>query len=198
MSGDCTLVTGPTVEPVDLTMLKDHLRVTHDEDDELLELVLVRAREALERLTGLAVLSQTWEQASDGFPCASVDNPRGAIVVRKPPLISVTSITYIDTDGNPQVLDGSAYTVNTRRFPGEIVAAYETQWPATRDVPNAVIVRFVAGYGTIGEQVPGALKSALLLMAGDLYAHREETVSATMAHMGAVRALLANERAYVV
>ena len=198
MNDGLTLITAPASEPLDLDTAKLFLRVGHDDEDELVESLITRARERVEELSGLALLTQTWEEAFEAFPCATSENPWGGFILRKPPLQSVTSITYIDTNGASQVLAGTEYTVNTRAFPGQIVPAYGKSWPGTRDVPNAVVVKFVAGEASV-LNLHGDLLDAMKLLLGDRYLHREETITGMVAErLQVVRSLLANHRAYVV
>ena len=42
-------------------------------------------------------------------------------------------------------------------------------WPESRDVPNAVLVEFTAGYGSDPDAVPGELVEAMLLWIQHLY-----------------------------
>jgi uncharacterized phiE125 gp8 family phage protein len=193
-----TLVTGPTVEPVSVSEMKDDRRITDDPEDALCDLYLSAARRAIELRTGLALVTQTWEAAYDCWPTATDLNPWGGFVVPRPPLQSVTSIKYIDGDGVEQTLAATEYTVNTRAFPGEIVLAYGKSWPTIRAVPNAIVIRFVAGFGATPESVPETLRDAIRLEAADRYVYRTDLQQDALVSRGAVQRLLANEMAYVV
>lgn len=70
------------------------------------------------------------------------------IELRKPPVASVSSITYLDADGASQTLATSVYAVNTKRWPPRIRLADGQSWPTTQDyTDNAVTITFVAGFG---------------------------------------------------
>lgn len=198
MTPRLTLVTAPVVEPVTVQEMKDDRRIMHDAEDALIDLYLAMARRAVEQRSGLALLTQTWEAAYDGWPCATDTNPWGGFILPRPPLQSITSIKYIDTAGVEQTLATSEYTVNTRAFPGEVVPAYGKSWPAIRGVPNAIVVRFVAGFGATAETVPETLRDAVRLEAADRYVYRLDQSTDTLVSRGAVARLLANEMAYVV
>jgi uncharacterized phiE125 gp8 family phage protein len=193
-----TQVTAPTVEPVTVEELKADRRVVVDDEDTLIASYLLSARRVIERVSGLALLEQTWELALDAFPCAHHENPRAAILLPKPPLRSVVSIKYTDADGTLQTLASSEYTVDTRAFPGSVCPAYGKAWPGIRSVPNAIVVQFTAGYGTTAEEVPETLRDAVRLEAGDRYEHREDQADDTIVSRGAITRLLAEEKAYVV
>lgn len=172
-----TVVTEPAVEPVSLDEAKCHLRVTVTEDDVLIEGLMRAAREQIELECSRALIKQTLELALDAFPhCNWLLSPTWAIAIPRPPLISVTSITYTDVDGNAQILATSEYTVDTRREPAVIVPAWGKAWPSTREVPNAVVVRYVAGYGDDPALVPEALKLAAKMLIGHWYDNRESVV----------------------
>jgi hypothetical protein len=151
----------PTAEPVSLDALKLHLRIDGSDEDDLLTAFTAAARGTCESFQGRAYVAQTWRVTLDRFPgggeewtadkefVASADpNAAGTIRVPRPPLISVTSIAYVDTDGDSQTLDAADYTVDTASEPGRIVPAYGEDWPSTREQPGAVTVTFVAGYAT--------------------------------------------------
>ena len=165
-----TLVTAPVVEPIGLQQAKDHLRVEHADDDALIDLLIAAARRRAEDLTArqliTAIYDQTWH---DGFP--------STIRLLKSPVQSVASVKYIDGDGVEQTLNASLYTiVNTDdRDEACIVPAYNESWPATRNIPNAVTVRFTAGFGDGPADIPAPIHAAMLLMIGHLYERREET-----------------------
>ena len=120
---------------------------------------LQAAREYGETFTHRAFITQTWDLKLDGFPCSDE-----AIRLPKAPLISVTSVTYLDSNGDSQTWSASLYTVDAPTGPkaerGRIVPNYGQYFPTTRDVVNAVTVRFVAGYGA-ASAVPRLVKTCL-------------------------------------
>ena len=158
------LITAPASSPVDLTTAKAHLRVIHSAEDTLIQHMIDTAAAALDGPTGLlgrCVVSQTWEYMLDSFPSEWIEIPL-------PPLQSVTSIKYLDSDGVEQTLSSARYRVDTATEPGGVIVD-EDGWPDTFDTANAVTIRFVAGYST----VPAPLKQAVLLNVGDMYENRQ-------------------------
>lgn len=79
------------------------------------------------------------------------------------PVKRIKSFKYIDTAGGLQTLDASAYLLNTYSDPNTITAAYGTDWPDARCVPNAVQIEYTAGYG---DNVPEDAIQAILLLVG--------------------------------
>ena len=167
------LFAGPTIEPLTVQEAKDWARITETSDDDTVEGLIRSARAHVEQLSGRALITQTWDLYLDAWPygCEGYQ-----IDVPKPPLQSVTYIKYIDTAGVLQTLASSEYTVDAKSEPGRIVPAYGKSWPGTRTEPNAVQVRFVAGYGTqpsdIDAKVP-ELRQAIGVLVGTMYEQRE-------------------------
>ncbi len=165
-------VTAPAVEPLTLAEAKDHLRVDHVNEDSLIEPMIKAARQFAEGVTRRALITQTWDWLLDAFPAWELSVP-------KPPLQSVTSITYVDTDGNSQTLAASEYRVDNSTEPGRITPAFSKVWPVTRAVTGAVTVRIVAGYGVAGQDVPGEIRLAMAEHIGHWYEHRESVLVGT-------------------
>ena len=165
------LITGPAEEPVSLSEAKAQVRVTHDLEDELIAGKARSARSWVESFTNRALVTQTWELRLPGFP------PCGAAIeLPRPPLASVTSVTYVDVAGAAQTWAPAKYQVlrpaGDHADRGRIVPAYGETYPTARGDEESVVVRFVCGYGAAGA-VPQALKDAVLLKLGDLYTRRE-------------------------
>lgn len=196
------LFTAPTQEPVSISELTEFGRVTADEDEDLLGTLIAAARQHIESpLTGRALLTQTWDFTFDCFPDADTCNPWGAIYIPRPPLQTVTWIKYYDTAGVLQTLSSSLYVVDAASTPGKITPAYGQSWPSIRDIPNAVTVRFVAGW-TTPESVPEPLRHAVKIHAQTLYEHREQFLvggdqaTVTIPEIPTVQRLVAEYRMY--
>ena len=170
------LISAPGVEPITLAEAKAHLRVEHDAEDSLIAMLIAAARQSAEQRLGRALIHQTWELILDAFPCAEIKLP-------KPPVASITSIVYLDANGDEQTLAGTAYTLDADLLPGWVLPAYGTEWPATLDSANALRVRFVAGYGADGSAVPAPIRQWMLITLGTFYANREAVVGGTLAEL---------------
>ncbi len=157
-----SLVTAPTTEPVRLADLQQHLRVDDTNSDALLANYLRVARQYVENCTRRALITQTWDATfDDGWPM--VDGVH-RIDLPMQPVQSVTSVTYVDDSGATQTLATNQYVL---RDTGPdnlayIAPAYGVSWPGVRTQPQAVTVRYVAGYGT-ATAVPDSLRVAIML-----------------------------------
>ena len=113
---------------------------------------------------GLCLLTQTWKQYLQDWPAE--------IVLQRGPVQSITSIEYVDLDGNPQTLNSANYQSELTRRPPQravIMPAYQTSWPSARTgIYNAITVTFVAGYGDDWNDVPQDVRTAVM----ELIAHR--------------------------
>lgn len=167
-----TLVTGPTVEPVGLDEAKDHLRLDGENEDRRLRGYLKAARVWAEHFTRRALISQTWDLKVDTFG--------ELLYVPLPPLQSVTSISYVDDNGDSQTVTSTIYTVDTDSDPGRIFLAYDQSWPSHRSIPNAVTARIVVGYGAVADNVPEDIRTAILLRISRLYEFREPVITGTI------------------
>lgn len=166
--------TAPATEPVTLAEAKSHLRVDVTDDDTLITELIKAARQIVESNTGRSLITQTWRLTLDAFP-----RNNEAIQLEKPPLVSVQSVTYVDTNGTTQTLATSDYIVDTSHIQGEVALAYDKTWPETRPQRNAVLVNYTAGYGA-ASAVPEVLKAAIKLRLGDLFANREASIIGTI------------------
>ncbi|MES2126655.1 MAG: hypothetical protein V4463_05230 [Pseudomonadota bacterium] len=135
-------------------------------DDPLLSMLIYSARVAAETITRRALVTQTLELVLDRFPCWEMSIPR-------PALQSVTSITYVDTDGATQVLAPTGYLVDPSGEPGRLTPAFGLIWPVTRYQMNAVRVRYVAGYGD-ASAIPAGIKTWMLMRIATLWENRSE------------------------
>lgn len=136
-----TLITAPTVEPVTATEAKAHLRVDTTDDDTYITALIKAARQHGEDFTRRALILQTWELILDAWPSDDT------IVIPLPPLRSIVSVKYKDSDGTESTLAASEYIVNTGEEPGKVVLGYGKTWPSDTLYPTrAITVRFKAGY----------------------------------------------------
>ena len=161
-------VARPNTQPVSLTETKLHLKQEEDADDTLISPLIKAATLKAENVTKRQFMEATFESRLDRFP-VEFHLPR-------PPLLSIVSIKYIDTDGNEQTFEDSKYSVDTFRTIGRVVLKSGESWPSVDDDINVVRIQWKAGYGTKQSDVPEDIRSAILLTIGHLYEHREDVV----------------------
>jgi uncharacterized phiE125 gp8 family phage protein len=163
------LVTPPAREPIELPEAKLQCRIDIDDDDALVLGYIETARTHVENATNRQLITATWEMALDYWPM-SIDIPRS-------PLQSVVSVQYVDTAGTTTTLATNQYRWRATTGPfaarGRITRGYGVSWPSLQAVTDPVIVRFTAGYGDYGQDVPAPLRQAILMLVGHWYINRE-------------------------
>lgn len=159
------LVSSPASEPVSLEEVKNFLGIDADDETEdfALLLYLTAARTALENFTGRAFITQTRAVSFDRFaPCGFLELPR-------PPLVSVDFVKY--TVAAESITVGTdKYSVEIHKEPGAIRWADDFSLPFLgpalfdgQPISHGLFwVQFVCGYGDEGEDVPAALRLAIL------------------------------------
>lgn len=179
-------VIDPPAVLVSRSEAKKHLRVEHTDDDTLIDGFIAGACGWIDGpggWLGRSIGEQTLEARFERFTCDEVVLPYG-------PILSVTSIKYLDEDGAEQTLDDSVYQ---RLSDGRIRLMADESWPDLYTDEEAVRVLYVAGY----DGIPAAIKAAVLLMVGFLYANREASADDALSS-GAVKALLSPYRVWSV
>lgn len=162
------LITDVSTELVSVSELKTHLRIDVTDEDSYLPSLITAAREYCENWTGRTIGTKTLEGILDDFPdCDYID-------LFDSPVQSLTSIKYIDSDGDETTWDSSYYVSNLDVIPEKIYPAYGQTWPSFTPYPSgAVRIRYQAGHTSAN--LPEAIKQSILLVAGDLYENREAT-----------------------
>lgn len=173
-----TVSTGPTDFPVSYQEALEHLRLDTNDEMDTVNALIRAATDHVERFTHRALMTQTLVLKLDEWPTLC-DSPY-FIELPRPPLQSVTSITYLDADNVSQTWASTNYTVDTNRTPGRVALAYNKSLPDTLSgVANAITVTYVAGYATRAA-VPESIKLAIRLLIGHWFENREDSVTGTI------------------
>jgi len=164
------------------------LRAPVSLEDALLSGFITAARQYCEGYQNRAYITQTWEGALDGWP--------EIIDVPLPPLQIVDSIEYYGTDGLSNLLLPAEYQEDVRGYKARITPAYGKHWPTLTLQPlSGIVVTFTTGYGLLATDVPERIRTAIKLLAGHLYEHREATDIKEVREVAfAVNALLGLDR----
>jgi uncharacterized phiE125 gp8 family phage protein len=176
----CPLKPRRTVAPAEpllsLAEVKAHVRVDHDDEDDLISSLIAAATDHLDGRAGVlgrALVTQTWVQEWSGFPaCRRIRLPL-------PDVQSVT-ISYIDADGAEQTFPASDYHLTHDARSGLAILDDAASWPSADDQPDAVTVTMVAGFGD-REAVPAAIRIAAMILVATWYASREAVVTGATA-----------------
>lgn len=159
-------------------------------EETLIETLITASRLMIEEYLFRRIGVQTVELRDRGFPA------NGAPIVLPAPLISITSIKYLDGDNVEQTLNEDEYIVSDSA-PALITPV--NSWPNTSNVGDSLRVRFEAGYSDSGspvlsELLPETIKTAILMYVADLYENREAQVEKPLTANLAVERLLSTYR----
>jgi uncharacterized phiE125 gp8 family phage protein len=159
----------PATEPVTLSEAKAQCRVDISDDDAYLTALITCAREYLEEMLDLSMITQTWQARYDVFPLWEI------ILPRPPMRPAAVTVTYRDEAGNNQTLLSTSdhFQVDSNIVPGRIYPLYNGVWPAVRGDENSVTVQWQAGYGAAGTAVPSILRQAMLILIAHWYEMRQ-------------------------
>ena len=205
MSVQLKLITPPAVEPVSLAETKAFMALdaSFTQDDAVIVSLITAARTYAEHYCTRAFYNQTWQLSKDWFPFFMGESTLPAtghnegywtwayyfngvtFRIPRPSLVSVTSITYLDSTGTQQTIDPSTYYADTASEPGRIVPKAGSYWPwADSYFPGGVQITYVAGsYGDGSETdtCPETIKTAIKLLVGHWYNNREASTASTLA-----------------
>ncbi len=213
---------GPSQELISLATAKNFCRVFVTDDDALFDVLIIAAREACEEFCSRKFAPQSLLQTMDSFPyytdtvmsqmayppsyyalpmySTTLWNYSQMIKLYYPPCIEVQGIDYIDTNFNKQtLLQDSDFLLDNVNEPARIFPMPGAMWPPCAYVPNAVQIRFTAGYGSnatdlapvdgeisqgAGSQpVPQRAIMAMLQLIASWYENREAITNVDMKEM---------------
>lgn len=185
------LVSDAATEPVTLQEALDYARVDVDPGGTVFTRLIAAGRRAVEKQTGLCLITQSWIGVMDNWPsCAQArdnwwdgvrDGPISfvncygqAIEIVKRPVQSLTSIAYYDETGTRNVVNPSIYNSEISGDTLRIKLNIGQVWPPiVFPRAGAVEIAFKAGYGDSGAAVPDDLRQAILMLVSHLYETRE-------------------------
>lgn len=171
------VITPPAKEPITLAEAKAHLRVDHADEDGLISMLISSARKTAERWLRRALITQEL-RATIEIPqpvSTPLTGPLGrvktALKIPRPPLQAVTMVEIETAPGVWEPVAPDDYVVDEDAEPAVIRPMFGT-WGTGR-----VRVTYVAGYGDNETDVPEPIRQGMLLLIGDWYQYREETMA---------------------
>lgn len=196
------LVTGPQLEPLELEATKKFCKIEVPDDDQLVQTLITGVRVEVERLSGIAFGTSTWDQVLDAFPRPTRANPGAAIELPRWPAQSIGNVSYVDSAGQAQVLAPANYVLNAAARPPVLIPALGLSWPSERPLPGAgnVTVRFVAGFGADPAAIEphvADLLDAMRMAVSEIYHNRETRIVGTIvAELPTLKAAIARYSLY--
>ena len=192
--------TDAVVNPVTLAEAKAHLRIDHSSEDTLISSLITTATRWAEDYCDRTFCHTQWRMSTDSF-YGNVGSPvqfglradgnniegRQSVVpnldteLPRPPMVrsgtaTAVTITYTPAQGqSTATLSASEYRVDRESTPGVCRPLYGQTWPSHLLDFNSTTFTWWAGYSADGANVPGAAKSAILMLVAHLWKYREAT-----------------------
>lgn len=148
------LVTPPAAEALTLADVKAHLRLDGADEDALLNSLIIAARQYLESLTGICLITQGFRLYLDCWPKTEV------IQIAKGPLQVIESVTVYDENGNPSEVSLDGHVLDAVSVPARL---YLQKRPYIGRALNGIEINLLAGFGDSGSEAPDTLKRAMLM-----------------------------------
>ncbi|NLS02859.1 hypothetical protein HGP14_05670 [Rhizobium sp. P32RR-XVIII] len=157
------LTAPPLAEALTLADVKVHLRLDGNEEDALLTSLIRVAREHLERVTGLCLMTQGWRLYLDSVP------EEGGIQIAKGPVQAIEGVTLYDASGEEVSLPLTGHMLDGNARPARLVLNQNVNFGRAI---NGIEIDFSAGFGESGADVPDVLKRAMLMHVAQMFAFR--------------------------
>lgn len=138
-------ISGGGVDLVDLAAAKAHLRILSDETDAEVQAAISAASIHLDVDAdgfgglGFPLVAQQWSSKSAGFVPSVLRLPFARVT-------AVTEIRYTAPDGTPGVVPATDYLLTRRGRDAVVTLLPGKAWPNLIDRPDAVDLRFTAGF----------------------------------------------------
>jgi uncharacterized phiE125 gp8 family phage protein len=163
----------PAVEPVSLSEAKAQARIDGTESDALIQTYITAARQYVEDILDISIITQVWQARYDTFPLWEIILPR-------PPMQPETvTVTYRNEAGQTFTLSSASGDFQVDRYttPARLYPNYNGVWPAVRGDENSVVVQWTAGYGPSGASVQPILRQAITLLVAHWHEMRQPVVT---------------------
>jgi hypothetical protein len=204
-------MTQPEIEPVDLPSMKRHLRefATVTDNDTDITALITGGREWVEHYTGRICIDQTWRltivgpvafqgmfsgdivSGISGYPSVLGRYlgfmslaPNGEILLKKSPVLSITSVASVGADGVETVISPSTYELREKDSKWPRLAPLNNSTWQTGFLSGGMRIVFRAGFadtftspGEGAEVVPVVIKQAIKLWVESNYDRDEKTMA---------------------
>lgn len=146
-------LTAPVLEPVLLSIVKKHLAIDHNDEDDAIGQEITAARKLCEKHTGRIFGSRSFRLSLPSWPCD------GNFHFPVSPLVSITSMVYLDFQGTQQTVDPSNWRLWIDHNPPllRLIAGFGYQ-STDINAPAGVIVEYIAGDDAPAEMVAQAIR----------------------------------------
>jgi uncharacterized phiE125 gp8 family phage protein len=162
--------------------MKGFLRIDHDDDDQLLHMLIVAARVMVEAKTARFLLQQTWRFILNTWPVDKV------ISIPLRPLMAFSEAWIVAESGELKPIPKRAFLVDTLADPGKLIQVDPVPEPAHPQ--GGIILDVHIGYGATREEVPMPLRQAIRMLAAYWFENRGDALDQRSELPAGVMALL--------
>jgi uncharacterized phiE125 gp8 family phage protein len=173
----------PHFEPVSIADMKGFLRIDHDEDDELIHMLIVAARVMIEAKTRRFLIEQMWRLSIDSWPS------NGIIPIPIGPVLSLADAWVLDAKGVLIPIPKTSFSVDTLSNPGRLIQVDSVIDPVPRR--EGIVLDLHVGYGTTREEIPIPLRHAIRMLVAHWYENRGDGPNPSTDLPSGVAALIA-------
>lgn len=169
-------ITEPAFIAVTLARLRTNSNIPNGQDEDFLLEALKTAEDYVERYLECTIGLAEWRLTLDNFPRhAGRDIP---LLIPLWPIRSVAELQYVAADGAQTVLplNQIVQPIGNGRYHLRLKKGFS--WPATDCSPNAIAIRFNAGWPTQAK-VPATLTQAIRMLVSHWYENREAVLVGT-------------------
>lgn len=194
-------IIAPGTEPLLLEEIRQHLRLSHQEDDTGIATMMSSARAHLEEYLGLALINRTvrisaasWREFDISGPrtelpfenlhCVPVGVTAYKLSLPVRPLFSIQTIDIVEPDGTQATWDAENYHLKPGLTP-ELTLSKGSHWPRVDSSHTAIQINAVAGFGASWNDIPPDLHQALLRLVTHFAYARGDSDSGAMSPIAA-------------
>ena len=163
-----TTLAEPAAEPVGLAQAKDYLRIAGDGEDGLVASLIAGARERIERLADVAMISRTLRVTMSGWPRGAVERRTVTLPVR--PADELVAVRVFSAHGDAEDVTGR-FSLPRGRTARLVWTEGAFPWPGQR--VNGIEIEYVAGFGEEPDDVAEGLRLAVKRLAAHAYGARD-------------------------
>lgn len=184
-----SVITAPATSPVSLSDMKAYLRVDTSSDDTLIQSFIDAATESIKQYLKRSLITETLELTMDGFngdSDARLDSLGAGVHeisvpyvlgygnevdLQFPPVQSITSLKTYTRANVESTYDSAKYELDEQG--GRLYLNEGETFPSDLRSREAVKIRYIAGYGDAGSDIPAPILQAIKLYVGKMYDCRE-------------------------
>lgn len=158
------ITTPPANLPITLDDMKTYLKISGAAEDSILTLFIEAARDFGQKYTGRTFINTGFTTFRDDFG--------DDFTLRRSKLQSITSFDYL-LGGVSTAVDPTTYGVTDESAYSSIYLTEGASFPCDQDnIPEAVTIVFVAGYGENPSDIPAGLRLAIMAHVAYMYSNR--------------------------